>query len=119
MITAQTILDCKKRKVHIFEVPDWDINVAVLSLTLKERTELIDWLQEKSKSREGMSGFELVKANLEDITEVCVKVLCNEEGELIFTEKDIPALSNQGGDALQFIVEEAIGTNFLQSQKKT
>lgn len=85
MLTKEQIFQIQDSRIEKLTIPEWGGEVFVRSMTSKERDQ---WELRYSKD----------KSNLR--ASFAVQSVCNEAGELLFTEKDIEPLGLKSASAL-------------------
>lgn len=100
MNLKETIFAAVDRKVSPFDVPEWGVSLFLRSWTGKDRSALI--------AHETTN-----KASHEFTVRVVIASVCNDQGDPIFTDKDIPQLQQKNGLALERIALEALKINGL------
>ena len=103
MLTRKDILaldDLPRREVHI---PEWNDSVFVRALTGAERDKLERLVSSSQTSRAAIVVLCCVDAN----------------GDRLFTDKDVAALGDKNGHALERIVSAALDFNILSDESLT
>jgi len=100
MLTAKDILaiqDLPRKEVHI---PEWNGTVCVRALTGAERDHLERVILQDKTSR------------------AAIAVLCcvDEQGNRLFKDSDLEALSQKNGNALERIVKSALAFNAISDE---
>jgi len=85
----------RKPRLKAVEVPEWETTVHIKAFTLKELL--------------GLNGKDL--DSLEVLSTILISSLCDEGGTLIFTEADIPELTEKLGREASKLVDEIIAFN--------
>jgi hypothetical protein len=99
MLTRDQILAAQDKPVKEVPVPEWGGSVHVRTMSGLERDRL-EALQEASPRKEVRARF-------------VVAACCDAEGNLLFTEADIPALNGKNVKALDRIFDAVIELNRL------
>ena len=108
-LSREQILQADDRVTEEVEVPEWGGTVTVKNLTGKERDDY-----EASIVLQTRAG---VKVNMAQArAKLLVKTVVDGEGELLFTEKDIAALGDKSGSALQRVFEVASRLSGLSAE---
>lgn len=92
-LTKEQILSAQDFKTEEVEVPEWDGKVRVKSLTAKERDRFeAGMIEGRGKDR---------KTNLENLrARLVAKTVVDEQGNLLFSEKDVDALGEKNAAAI-------------------
>lgn len=99
-LTREQILNMKDLPIEEVQVPEWGDSVFVRGMTGAERDAF-----ELSLVDQKQGG----KVNLENIrTKLCARVICDKEGNRIFSDKDIQALAGKSGAALSRVFDVAM-----------
>lgn len=105
MLTRDAILNVSDKRVQKVAVPEWGGDVCVRVLSGAERDRFEYSLQpDKFGRKPGMESFRARFAAL---------VLCDEQGERLFKDQDIPALAAKSAPALDRVVEAALTLNAM------
>lgn len=98
-MNKEKILQATGRKIKRFTIPQWDnMEVAIRSWSAKELQAFTDWQKAADQS-------------VELFGKVAAMSLCDDEGKLLFTDEDVPALCEKDLDALMLILENATTFN--------
>jgi len=110
MLTREQILECNDLPSAVVKVPEWGGEVLVRGLTGAQR----DWLEASMFT--GKRGNR--EANMENFRAkiVCLSV-SDENGNPIFTEKDVAALSKKSALALQRVFNVALKLSGLTQEE--
>ena len=95
-LTKEQILSAQDFKTEEVEVPEWDGKVRVKSLTAKERDRFeAGMIEGRGKDR---------KTNLENLrARLVAKTVVDEQGNLLFSEKDVDALGEKNAAAIDTV----------------
>lgn len=94
ILNRDAILGAEDIKTETVPVPEWGGEVLVKTLTGTERDAF-----ELSTVKDGKDGKK--KADLTNLrAKLCARTICDEEGELLFTDSDIIELGKKSGAAL-------------------
>jgi hypothetical protein len=96
-LTKEAILGCKDLKVQKIDIPEWGGEVFVRVMSGSQRDALEAELRKPTPSP--MRG------------RVAAYTICDEAGELLFNEKDIPALEAKSYSALDRVLVAATALN--------
>jgi len=98
-------------EIEIVEVPEWNGEVGVKTMSGKERDEFDQTMYDKSGSAEGEIG---------DIrglkVELLIRTCCDEDGELRFDEDDKEMLSGKSARAIDRLFTKAQELNGLTAE---
>ncbi|CEF48254.1 unnamed protein product [uncultured bacterium] len=97
MSLREDILGVDDAEVEPLEIPEWNLTVYLRIMTARER----DRFEELQRGQ----GFADIRARM------AAACICDESGELAFTEADIPALAKKSSVALDRIFAAAIRLN--------
>ena len=99
-LSKEQILGIRDIKIEELYIPEWEDTVYVKTMSAEER----DKFEEAIFVREGNKR----KADLVGLrTKMCAFVLCDEQGNRLFTEDEVQALSHKNANALTRIFEKA------------
>ena len=103
ILTKEQILKANDLKTEVVNVPEWGGDVMVRGMSGLARDKF-ESLIIQSSGKNGKANTENFRAKLASMT------ICDEKGNLIFSEKDITELSNKSATALQrvFIVAQRL-----------
>lgn len=76
------------------EIPEWKQTIYIKYSTIKEACEMRSYMKSLNKD----------ELNLEEILPFYIKYICDENGNQLFTEKDIPILTNKSSSSMLRIV---------------
>ena len=109
LLTKEEILGIDDRVIQIVSVPEWGGSVALKNMTAAERDafEAEVYIARKKSELEGMLDF---RARL------VAKCICNSEGKLLFSPKDIKALSAKSAKALDILFDKAQEMNGMRKE---
>jgi hypothetical protein len=99
-LTKEQILEASDIEIEKVDVPEWGGFVHVKGMTAKQRDDFeSSIIRQHGKVR---------RVDMSDLrAKLAAKSICTPDGELIFTEKDIRALSDKSAGALQRVWEVA------------
>ena len=100
MLTREQILKVDDIQIEKVEVPVWHDHVFVKGLTGEERDAFeisIMRFEPGEKSGEKPKTIPILE-NMR--AKLCVMTICNEKGERLFKDQDVPALGRKSADAL-------------------
>jgi len=100
-LTKDQILGAADLTKEEVEVPEWNGSVFVRMLTAKER----DVLESFWLARKESGNFTNARAQIVSLT------VCDEDGNRLFTEEDVEALSGKSAAALQKVYNVAMRLN--------
>lgn len=93
-LTRDDILNVKDIQVQEVDVPEWGGTVFVKGMTAKER--------DKFEASIIIHAGKTQRVNMNNIrAKLCSATICDEQGEPMFTEKDIDALAQKSASAMQ------------------
>lgn len=100
LLSREAILDAQDVTIEQVEVPEWGGFVFVRSLSAKDRDTLeSSMVQQKGKTR---------TVTLDDFSaKLFVATVCDQEGNLLFSESDVPSLSRKSAAAVRRVLEVA------------
>src|SRR4051812_3187961 len=101
MLSRDAILGADDLKRETVPVPEWGGTVCVRTMTGAERD---DYEAETYRMRGASADNNL--ANLR--ARLCVRTICDESGQRLFTDQDIDALGKKSAAALDRCVEVAL-----------
>ena len=93
-LTRDQILACKDISIEKVEAPEWGGHFFVKALTGKERDRFertVYTISEDGKAEMNLENFR---------SKLCVSSICDETGKLLFTDKDIPILTEKSAIVL-------------------
>lgn len=96
MLTKQSILKAKDLQQTKVEIPEWNGEVYIRAMTGAERDSWEQAIQNK-RTTNGTVELAELKARL------AVMTVSDKEGNLLFTESDIPELNKKSGAAIDRI----------------
>lgn len=106
-LSKADILKAEDFEIEKVAVPEWGGDVCVRSMTARERdrleAELLKWRQAGN-------------TDINFRARLCVKTVCDENGKLLFTEKDADELGKKSAKALDRILPVAQKLNGLTDQ---
>ena len=104
ILARDAILSVVDYKIKQVEVPEWNGSVCIRVLNGHEREKLETLMAkfEKDKERNEYYGGILLSLSI-----------CDEDGNRLFTEKDVDALAKKSGNALSRIIKEVMEINNL------
>lgn len=99
-LTRDQILGTKDLPVEEVQVPEWGGSVFVRGMNGTERDAFeLSIVDQKQKG----------KVNLENVrAKLCALVICDEEGNRIFSDRDVQALAKKSASALSRVFEMAM-----------
>ena len=101
-LTAKEILAVSDIQIELVNVPEWDGDVYVKSMTGAERDQYeADMVTSKKAGEERIIDMSDLRAKL------CSMTICDENGNRLFTEKDVRKLTEKSAAALQRIFKVA------------
>lgn len=98
VLSRDSILQAQDIKIELIEVPEWGGSVYVKGLSGSERDSFEGGLMQKDGKT---PNFHNIRAKL------VVKTACDADGKRLFTDADIPELTNKSASALQRVFEVA------------
>jgi hypothetical protein len=98
LLTKEAILSCEDRGFEIVEVPEWGGSVRVASMTAAERDKFEQMIVDK---KSGAVKLDNLRATL------AAHVLVDDDGERLFTDKDLIALSKKSATAVSRVFDAA------------
>lgn len=107
MLTRDQILAAKEHDVETIEVPEWGGSVGMRRLTCREAEVFQDWLMGRHKNDADVPQMVDMRAMLLSM------VLCDENGNLLFTESDIEALGEKSNDVMHRLFMKAKAANLI------
>lgn len=110
MLTKDQILGAKDINMKEVEVPEWGGKVMVKALTGAERDTFEASIIEIRNGRQ-VFNMKNVRAKL------CSLAICDEEGNRMFTDAEVFALSNKSANALNRIFDVAASLSGLSTQE--
>lgn len=111
MLTREQILGKKDIKIEKVFVEEWDDTVCIRVMDGKTKDKLeLSLITEKGETKKQL--LENFRARLAALT------ICDEEGNLLFTEADIKLLSEKSNTALGTIVDAASKLNKITPKDK-
>lgn len=109
ILTKEEILGIDDKVIELIDVPEWKGSVYMKGMTAAERDswEADVYMARKKDELQGMLDF---RARL------VAKCICNKDGNLLFTAKDIKALSSKSAKALDRLFEKAQELNGMRKE---
>lgn len=100
MLNKEQILAIRDIKIEELFVPEWNDSIFVKTMTAEERDQFEQavFLQGDGKRKAQISGLR---------AKMCAFVICDAEGNRLFTEGEVEALSKKSAAALTRIFERA------------
>ena len=96
ILTRDEILEVSDIQIELVEVPEWSGDVYVKGMTGQERDQFEDSMIKRTKK----GSFS--KVSLADLrAKLCSLTICDADGKLLFTLRDVHALSRKSAAALQ------------------
>lgn len=119
-LTRSEILDIKDIQTKKIRVPVWNQDIYIRQLTrgqqdnyLKRQYGHTKVLQEGKKAeRQEVAGVQIFGHDA--FLFVCG--VCDENGERLFTEKDIPSIQEKNGEAIGFVAKEIVIFSGMQEE---
>ena len=109
MLNRESILSIKDYKVKPLTVPEWNNEtIYVRTMTGQDRDRFEYLAMQMADDKEQMIG---VRAKL------AVMTICDENGELLFTDADLKALGDKSGVALDRVFEAAQEINRITDEE--
>jgi len=105
-LTREQILQADDRKVVPVNTPEWGGQVFVRSMTADERDEY-EQDRAEAKGDDADKNLKGVRASL------VARTLCDEQGDLLFTEDDVAALGKKSAKAMSRVFNAAAKLNLL------
>lgn len=105
MLNREQILSVQDSKIETVEVPEWGGSVCVRAMSAKERD---GW--------EIRYATDFANKNRSVRGSLCAVVICDENGNRLFTEQDIPVLEQKSAAALDRLFDVAMRMNGLRKQ---
>ena len=103
ILTADQILKADDAKLLEVDVPEWGGSVYIRVMSVGERDSYERmWI---GKRETGVDNFR---------TEYLARVICNEDGKLLFSREQIAALSNKSGSVMARLFDAAMKHNYMQ-----
>lgn len=96
--------------LHVVKVPEWGGDVYVRVMTGKER-DAFEYMQANERRSAKEAGEDYSPENIR--ARIAAMLVCNETGERLFTEEDIPALGALHCGALDRVWDEAMRVNHM------
>ena len=100
MLTKEQILKAGDLKIEKIAVPEWGGDVFIRPLSSRDRDK---W--EADVSASGKVSYDNLRAKL------VARSICDESGNLLFDESDIPALGQKSAAAMQRLFNRLIDLN--------
>ena len=99
-LNKEQILAARDIKIEEFYVPEWDGSIYIKTMTAEERDKFEESLLVKdgSKRKTDLFGFR---------AKMCSFVICDAEGNRLFSESEVEALSKKSASALTRIFEKS------------
>jgi len=104
-LTKKQILSVQDLSIEKVDIPAWGGYVYVRPLSSRDRDR---WESEIALDRN--STFDNMRAKL------AARSICDEAGELLFTEEDIEALGNKSAQAMDTIFDRLLSINKIDDQ---
>lgn len=109
-LSREQILKVDDIKLESVEIPQWGGTVWVKGFTGAERDAFEISIMEFREGKKPKMVLENMRAKL------CALTICDESGNRIFTEADIPALGKKSAKALSIIFDKAQELNGLSDE---
>jgi len=104
-LKTQDVLDAVDAKLEKVFVKEWAGNVYLRVMSVGERdSHELDWLEHKEK---GVANFR---------TKFLLKVLCDKNGKLLFTDTHMPLLVLKSASVMNRLWEKAMKLNALSAE---
>jgi len=104
-LSRDQILAAKDAEIHTVEVPEWNGSVSIKVMTVGERDAYEnDWVKSKMT---GMRDFR---------TRFLARCLCDEQGNRLFSDKDVEVLSKKSAAVMGRLWDEAMTINKLKNE---
>ena len=99
-LSKEQILAVKDIKIEEFFVPEWDGSIYIKTMTAEERDKFEEAVfnKDNGKRKTDVSGLR---------AKLCAFVICDAEGQRLFTENEVETLSKKSAAALTRIFEKA------------
>jgi hypothetical protein len=104
-LTAEEIVEANDQQVHVMEVPEWGGQIGIRVMTAGERdAHELEWMNGKER---GVTNFR---------SKFLAKIISDKDGNRIFSDAKIRALSEKSGAVCQRIFEEGLKYNAVTDQ---
>ena len=103
MLTKDQILSITDKAIREVEVPEWDGTVFIRGATMED----IDYYQRLEDKNDDKA-----------LQKMIVRIVCDADGNPLFTEKDIPKMQKKSLQAFKRIVKEFKAFNSLEDAEK-
>lgn len=110
MSLKDKILAAKDLKIEAVECPEWGVTVYVRVMTGSQRDAYEFALSTRQKTGQLGDNFR---------ADLLAKTLCDERGELVFSESDVSALGGKNAIVLERLVRVARRLNKLEEDPET
>lgn len=99
-LSKEQILAVRDIKIEELYVPEWDGSIYIKTMTAEERDKFEEaiFIKDGGKRKTDVSGLR---------AKLCAFVICDEEGNRLFSEAEVEALSKKSAAALTRIFEKA------------
>ena len=99
-LNKQQILAVRDIKIEELYIPEWDGSIYIKTMTAEERDKFEEaiFIKDSGKRKTDLSGLR---------AKMCAFVICDEEGNRLFSEAEVEALSKKSAAALTRIFEKA------------
>lgn len=101
LLNKEAILAADDVQFEDVEVPEWGGTVRVRGMTGKDRDQYELWYAQQNQKKGEKLTLENIRAKLVSMTAI------DEQGNLLFTEKDVAALGNKNGMVLDKVFQVA------------
>jgi hypothetical protein len=108
LLTRDAIMEARDIPEEIVPVPEWGGSVRVVGMTAKERGEYESAFMMEVKGRRGEPELKRNRAAIKQVRErLVVHTVVDENGNRLFTDEDVAALSKKSAAAMERIVTVA------------
>ena len=99
-LNKEQILAIRDIKIEELFVPEWDGSIYIKTMTAEERDKFEEaiFIKDSGKRKTDLSGLR---------AKMCAFVICDEEGNRLFSEAEVEALSKKSAAALTRIFEKS------------
>jgi hypothetical protein len=101
MLTKEQILSITDQAIKEIEVPEWKGSVCIRGMTLED----VDYCQKLGEDAESLE-------------KMIIRFVCDEQGNSLFSEEDIPAMKRKSIQAFKRIVNQIKAYNSIEEAEK-